>query len=304
MNLLKHARVVISPLRIPITRTTHLPKDYKKLLYSNATVKLSLLRTQPIRNQTKSFRGRYPSINKCNSRKCICCKYLKTNSFVKSSVNNRNFSIKTTDNIDWNSKNIIYVLTWHAPLCGAQYVGQTGRSLKTRFREHFYKMKTRNKCNSFIYQHFKNTNHDINFISVQPIEHLKFNNDVTAHYETKARCISEMDWIKSLQTAYPLGLNDNMYQAGNISKDSAINAFKYINKRTRNKRSHGKRINGNIRRKNKKILSLLDCFKILQTGGKHKLLSALCFLSVATLRKSKMNVIKCSYKQIRYMNVF
>ena len=36
-----------------------------------------------------------------------------------------------------------------------QYVGQTGRSLKTRFREHFRKMKKPRKIDTFLYRQFK-----------------------------------------------------------------------------------------------------------------------------------------------------
>ena len=40
-----------------------------------------------------------------------------------------------------------------------QFVGQTGRSLKTRFREHFRKMKKPKKFDTFLYRHFKNNGH-------------------------------------------------------------------------------------------------------------------------------------------------
>ena len=51
-----------------------------------------------------------------------------------------------------------------------QYVGQTGRSLKTRFREHFGKMKKPKKFDTFLYRHFKNNGHSPNKIVIQPVE--------------------------------------------------------------------------------------------------------------------------------------
>jgi hypothetical protein len=78
-------------------------------------------------------------------------------------------------------------------------------------------------------------------------------------------------------------LNDNILNVGNISKNKFINSFSLFSKRLRNKRSHGKRKNGNLRRKFKRLLSLNDCYTLLQNGGKHKLLSALCSLSVSSL---------------------
>ena len=51
-----------------------------------------------------------------------------------------------------------------------QYVGQTGRSLKTRFREHFRKMKKPKKFDTFLYRNFKNNGHSPSKIVVQPVE--------------------------------------------------------------------------------------------------------------------------------------
>ena len=51
-----------------------------------------------------------------------------------------------------------------------QYVGQTGRSLKTRFCEHFRKMKKPKKFDTFLYRHFKNNGHSPSKIEIQPVE--------------------------------------------------------------------------------------------------------------------------------------
>ena len=51
-----------------------------------------------------------------------------------------------------------------------QYVGQTGRSLKTRFREYFRKMKKPKKFDTFIYRHFKNNGNSPSKIVIQPVE--------------------------------------------------------------------------------------------------------------------------------------
>ena len=42
--------------------------------------------------------------------------------------------------MDLNSSDLIYAITLTEIDCDMQYVGQTGKSLKTRFREHFCKM--------------------------------------------------------------------------------------------------------------------------------------------------------------------
>ena len=51
-----------------------------------------------------------------------------------------------------------------------QYVGQTGQSLKTRFRKHFRKMKEPKKIDTFLYRHIKNNDHSPSRIIIQPVE--------------------------------------------------------------------------------------------------------------------------------------
>ena len=51
-----------------------------------------------------------------------------------------------------------------------QYVGQTGRSLKTRFHEHFRKMKTPKKIDTFLYRYFKSNSHSPSKIVIQAVE--------------------------------------------------------------------------------------------------------------------------------------
>ena len=102
---------------------------------------------------------------------------------------------------------------------------------------------------------------------------------------TKHRLERELFWIKCLQTPYPLGLNDNIYTLGNISKLSSIDIFSLFDHRKRKRRSHGKKRNRNIKRKNRKYLTIQHCFNILNSSGKHKLLSSLNNLSVKSLTR-------------------
>ena len=65
----------------------------------------------------------------------------------------------------------------------------------------------------------------------------------------------ELKWIKRLQIPFPLGFNDNIYHEGNISKMPDFDVFFLLDIK-RNKRSHGKRNNGNFKQKHKTVLSL------------------------------------------------
>ena len=94
----------------------------------------------------------------------------------------------------------------------------------------------------------------------------------------------ELKWIKLLQTPFPLGINDNIYHEGNISKMPDFDLFSLLDIKKRKKRSHGKRKNGNFRRKHKIILNLSE-LNILLKSGRHQMVSKLSSLSVSCLRR-------------------
>ena len=165
-----------------------------------------------------------------------------------------------------------------------QNVGQTGRCLQKRFSEHEYNSRTK-KVRNFLYNHFRKTGHEFKNVTVQPVEHLTFSNDVTKSFKAKARFMAELNWIRNLQSPFPLGLNDNIYQTGNISKDPSIDIFNILSIRKRKTRSHGKRKNGNVKRQSRKKLSISDLHSTHLSLGKHKMLSLLSSLSLTSLKE-------------------
>ena len=60
--------------------------------------------------------------------------------------------------------------------------------------------------------------------------------------------------------------------------------FSLLDIRKRNNRSHGKRKNGNLKRKNKHVLTLSELSIILKHSGRHMALSRLVTLSISSLR--------------------
>ena len=223
--------VRIKPLNLQSASSFHVPSiSINKCFYNGPKVvisplKSSIQRLSSFNKRTLHKRHRLPPrILKCNAKRCMCCNNLSCNSTISSTVNGRVFSVKLPLDVTWNTAHIIYVLTWNAPNCGIQYVGQTGRALKTRFREHTYQCRTK-KLRNFLYQHFRKSGHSFNDVSVQPVEHFSYDSTATNSFKAKSRFIAELDWIKKLQTPFPLGLNDNIYQTGNISKDPTINIF-------------------------------------------------------------------------------
>ena len=97
-----------------------------------------------------------------------------------------------------------------------QYVGQTGRSLKTRFLEHFRKMKNR---------HFKSNGRSPSKIAIQPVEKIIYDPNSSTRLKNIKRHETELKWVKFLQSPFPLGFNDNIYHEGNISKMQDFDVF-------------------------------------------------------------------------------
>ena len=97
-----------------------------------------------------------------------------------------------------------------------QYVGQTGRSLKTRFPEHFPKMKKPKKFDKFLHRHFKNNGHSPSKIVIQPVEKIIYDPNSSSRLKNIKRHETKLKWIKSLQSPFPLGFNDNIYHEGNM----------------------------------------------------------------------------------------
>ena len=79
-------------------------------------------------------------------------------------------------------------------------------------------LKKTKKIDTFLYQHFKRTGHSPDNFLVQPMEKLINDETSSVRFNTIKRLETELKWIKLLQSASPLGFNDNIYQEGNISK--------------------------------------------------------------------------------------
>ena len=169
-----------------------------------------------------------------------------------------------------------------------QYVGQTARSLKTRFREHFRRMKKPRKFDTFPYRHFKNNGHSSCKIIIQPVEKIIYDPYSSSRLKNIKRYETELKWIKFLQSPFPLGFNDYIYHEGNISKMPNFDVVSLLECKRRKSRYHGKRKNDNIKRKTcaeKRInTSLKDLSIAFNIHGRHGLLSFLSSLPISVLR--------------------
>ena len=167
-----------------------------------------------------------------------------------------------------------------------QYVGQTKRALQTRYKEHLLKIEKAKKIDTFLYQHFRSTGHSWSSskVLVQPMEKIIYKSNSIERLKNILRHELDLHGLNVYKPLFPLGFNDIIYHEENISKMPDFDAFFLLDIKKRNKRSHGKRKNGNFKRKHKTVLSLFD-LNILLNSGRHQLLSKLVSLSVSSLRK-------------------
>ena len=150
-------------------------------------------------------------------------------------------------------------------------------------QEHLYRFRRHKKFRSIIYQHLTKHNHHIKFLKVQPLEIVEKIPGQSKREFVRSRKECELSWIKKLQTAYPLGLNDNIMGQGNISKTSAIDIMHLVSKKLRRRRSHGIRINRNKRAQHRTSVSLRDLLYIFKNNGRHNLLCKLCSIPIPKL---------------------
>ena len=121
---------------------------------------------------------------------------------------------------------------------------------------------------------------------MQPVEKISYDSNSSTRFKNIKRF--ETEWIKLLQTPFPLGLNDNIYLEGNISKMPDFDVLTLLESRKRKSRSHGIRKRGNDKRKRcaamKLNTSLNDLAAELREHGRHSMLSYLSSLPIAVLR--------------------
>ena len=84
---------------------------------------------------------------------------------------------------------------------------------------------------------------------MQLVEKLSYDKNSSVNFNNIKRFETELKWIKLLQIASPLGLDDSIYHEGNISKMPDLDVVSLFEIRKRKSRSHCKRQKGNDKRK-------------------------------------------------------
>ena len=134
----------------------------------------------------------------CRNPRCkTCIQVSKSNHFTNAEAN-KIYPIK--GNMDCDSTNLIYLIS--CKKCPAQYVGETGNSLRTRFTQHRYNINK--NVDTPVSTHFSET-HNIEDLILTPIEKIP---DTSNTLKDKSlRKLHETYWIKTLATYKNHGLN-------------------------------------------------------------------------------------------------
>ena len=122
--------------------------------------------------------------------RCKTCPFLSNT--VKISGPNR--SVKVTDHFTCITTNVIYCIT--CTLCKKIYIGETGRRLADRFREHLRDAEQNNTDA----RHFNPPNHSHHNICGLSLHHVN----------TESRKNLEQEFIFQLDTLSPHGINERL----------------------------------------------------------------------------------------------
>ena len=116
------------------------------------------------------------------------------------------------ENLSCGSTNVVNGI--HYVHCGLVYIGETGRSLRSRINGHIVSIQ--NKGQNLLHRHFHQPNHSVDDMRVQILEKTNCSPD-QATLSTLFHRDRELFWIKELSSAKPYGFNDQVKGVGTLS---------------------------------------------------------------------------------------
>ena len=193
--------------RIPFTLTfhPHIILNYSKMIprlvesfhnlhlfHSNATKTYSLVGNFLVRSALKT--NEQPGTFKCARLRCKTCLFIVNTSKISGPKR----SVKITDRFTCTSANVIYCIT--CTLCNKLYIGETGRRLGDRFREHLRDVEKNDKdATRPVARHFNLPNHSQKHMAICGLSlHLG---------TTESRKNLEQKFIFQIGTLNPHGIN-------------------------------------------------------------------------------------------------
>lgn len=132
-----------------------------------------------------------PGTFSCSKSRCITCQHVVNNTEIQGPSG----SFKVSKSFTCTSKSLIYCII--CLKCGILYIGETGRELKDRIREHVRDVKNRNNRKE-VALHFNSADHTPDDLGVFGVYYCK---------NQRERRLKESELIQRLGTLSPLGLN-------------------------------------------------------------------------------------------------
>ena len=139
-----------------------------------------------------------PGTFKCARSRCKTCPFVQN----ADKISGPKRSVKITDRFTCTSANVMYCITY--TLCKKLYIGETGRRLGDRFREHLRDVEKDDKDTSKpVARHFNLPNHSKEHMSIC---------DLSLHQgTTESRKNLEQRFIFQIGTLNPHGINERFY---------------------------------------------------------------------------------------------
>ena len=134
---------------------------------------------------------------KCGSN-CVTCPFINTDPVIISNATGTAYGIANNAVHDCNTKGVIYLIECRK--CHYQYVGLTKQKLKQRLGGHRHALKSGGK--TLLYQHLSKDDHTVADLTIRVIQKVG----------TEKQILHEVEdfWIKVLNSAFPLGLNEKV----------------------------------------------------------------------------------------------
>ena len=136
-----------------------------------------------------------PGTFKCSRKRCNTCPFITNTVSICGPKN----STQITDHFDCTSRNVIYCIRCNA--CNQLYIGETGRRLGDRFREHLLDVKNNSQdVSKPVARHFNQPGHSHNNMKIFGLSLHQGN--------TESRKCTEQRLIFKIGTLSPAGINE------------------------------------------------------------------------------------------------
>ena len=163
------------------------------IAYKRATNIRDMLVHSRLRSSQRGV-SKPPGTHPCSKSNCAACPFLNSSNLIIGHAHRR-FTVRRSFNCQMS--NLVYAITCKS--CSMVYIGETSRTLETRFKEHL--ADVRHSRERPVALHFNSHNHSIRDISVAVVWKCRAGGD------TFSRKHIESMLIRRLGTMAPYGIN-------------------------------------------------------------------------------------------------